>query len=429
MDTTKNPATRIMLFIELNFVDEDVQVPNFNEKTKVSEVKLILEDRYPRQLRNRSYYLKLKLNQTRLDDDHTLEHYGIRDRSILELEFVDTPTSSPPPSERPPLSLWEKSHMDRSPTNSSPPSEHPPLRLREKLGDADTIPRSKNLLVARDILGRHRTAVDRDDYSLLILYHYALRNQLSSKRKSRTLILRKPTSSANSTTLNVNSKTSVGFHYEPDHKLVKYLTEFIKFNLTTTYLNFTSIYNELYKTQLVNFINIQTELLLEPIELFLLFEKMRDLLDKTNDMSTLLRTGKQAPKNISNGIKMDKHGYSGKLSYAAQKSLHSMTYISENTGRIMPNAFPQVVPQEYTQVVHTQQIKLCSPRIAENTGRMMPNAFPQVVHTQQIKLCSPKISENTGRIMPNAFPQVVPPQVLAYCKYYDIDLNVLDTIV
>ena len=334
MDATDNPATWIMLLIEFNFVDEVVQVPNLNEKTKVSKVKLILEDEYPRELRNRSYYLKLKCNQTRLDDDCTLEHYGISDQDTLEVEFVDTSTSSPPPSERPPLSLKEESHQPiledelvDTPTSSPPPSERPPLSLKEEshqpiledeLVDTPTSSPSSSEhppLSPRESVGDHRTAVD-----LL------------------------------STTLNVNSKAS--FYYEPDHELFKSLTEFINSNLTTTYLNFTSIHDKLYKIQSVTFINIQTEP--DPTELSD-YLKMRDLLDKTND----LKTGKQAPKNIPKENKMDKPGYNGKLSYAAQKSSHSMTNPPEDTCIIMHNAFPQVMAQECTQVVHTLQIVQC----------------------------------------------------------------------
>ena len=103
----------------------------------------------------------------------------------------------------------------------------------------------------------------------------------------------------------------------------------------------------------MKFINIRTELSI--------IEKIRNLLDKKNayDMSTLLKTGKQAPKNISKEITMDKHRYSGNLSYSAKKSLRSMKSIPENTGRIILNvnfAFPQVAivpPQVYTCILQT----------------------------------------------------------------------------
>ena len=95
---TDNPATRITLLIESNFKDGFIPVHNLYIISKVSEVKRLLENEYPRQLRNRSYYLKLQWNQVRLDDDFTLECYGIRDLYILEIEFEDIPTSPPPHS-------------------------------------------------------------------------------------------------------------------------------------------------------------------------------------------------------------------------------------------------------------------------------------------------------------------------------------------
>ena len=185
MDDTDNPITRIMLFIDLKFIDEIIQVPNLCVKIKVSEVKLIIEAEYPRRFRNCSYYLKLKCNQIRLDDDHSLEYHGIRDRSTLEVEFVDAPTSSPPPS------------------------DHPPVTVRNEVGDADIWLQNR----------MYGTTVNREDYFIFIFH--ALRKKQFPKKNA--LALQKSTNVTNPSVLDGNLKIS-GFYYEPDHKVYKTFT-------------------------------------------------------------------------------------------------------------------------------------------------------------------------------------------------------------